>query len=503
MSDTTLRFAPFSPAPLPSAPVPAVASPPSARPARGLRAALALSPQSALVMASLLIGLVVRGASLLGDPDTQWHIAVGQQIWAAGAVPTTDLYSHTFAGAPWIAKEWLSQLILFGAYVVGAWRGVVLVTALSIGLAFAVLHEWLQRRLHPTLALAMTLAALPLAMPHFLARPHILVLPVIVIWMVGITSAAARDRAPPLAFALVMALWANMHGSFPLGLAMAGLAGLDGMVAAPAGRRLARCRSWALFLAAALACTALSPYGWHAIVVPLRMEGNAATLSYVSEWQPLSFDTEGCLALVALALALAALVRDWRANILRFVAIGLLGAMMVRHSRFISLFAVLAPILVCPALQRFPRFASRPTTEVGVLRGLVGALAAAALAVLLFTAPLPSGDVTPEAAYRAAVAAGAEGPVLNHYDFGGFLIAHGVKTFVDGRTDQLFLGDFLPDYMSALKAKDDAAFSAILQRYRIGWALVRTKTAETRHLAHMPGWTQVYADKVASVFVKH
>ena len=488
MSDATLHLAPISAAPL--------------RPARGLRAAVPLSARSALVMAALLIAMVASGASLLGDPDTQWHIAVGRQIWATRAVPTTDIYSYTFAGAPWIAKEWLSQLVLYGAYAAGAWRGVVLVTALSIALAFAMLHEWLQRRLNPTLALAMTLAAAQLAMPHFLARPHILALPVIVAWMIGITTAVERDRAPPLAFALVMALWANMHGSFPLGLVMAGLAGLEGVVAAPAAQRLARCRGWALFLAAALAGTALSPYGWHAILVPLGMEGNAETLKYVDEWQPLRLDMEGCVALGALALSLAAVLRGWRANVFRIVAIVLLGAMMVRHARFISLFGILAPILIAPALRRLPRFAARPTHEPALLWGVAGALAAGALVVLAVAAPLPSARMTPEAAYSAAVAARVEGPVVNEYDFGGFLIAHGVKTFVDGRTDQLFLGDFLPSYTRALDAKDDAAFAAILQKYHASWALVRSGSAETKHLSHLPGWTQIHTDKVASVFVR-
>ncbi len=486
MSDTTLQFAPPASAPL--------------RLFRGLRAAPQLSAQSALVMAALVIGHVMSGSSLLGDPDTQWHVAVGRQIWAAGAVPTTDLYSHTFAGAPWIAKEWLSQLLLFGAYQVGAWRGLVLVTALAIGLAFAVLHEWLQRRLNPTLALALTVAAMPLAMPHFLARPHILVLPLIVAWMIGIANAVERDRAPPLVFALVMALWANMHGSFPLGLGLAGLAALEGVVAAPTAQRWTRCWRWGLFLAAALAATVLSPYGWQVILVPLRVEG-ATTLKYIAEWQPLRFDVEGCLALAALALSLAALVRGWRANVFQIVAIVLLGAMMVRHVRFVSLFGVLAPIIIAPALRRVPSFAPRPASAPRVLWVIAGALMVSALVALPFTDPRPSDTMTPDAAYRAAMAAGVEGPVLNDYDFGGFLIAHGVKTFVDGRTDQLFLGDFLPNYVQAAKAKDDVAFAAILRTYHIGWALVRAGSAETKHLARL-GWTQIHTDTVASVFVK-
>ena len=76
------------------------------------------------------------------------------------------------------------------------------------------------------------------------------------------------------------------------------------------------------------------------------------------------------------------------------------------------------------------------------------------------------------------------------------------RSFVDGRTDQLFLGSFLPDYMRALKATDDTAFAAILAKYGVAWALVRSKSDEVRHLSHLAGWTEIHADDVAAVFVR-
>lgn len=474
------------------------AAPAPAAPLRGL--AGLVSPRTMLVALSIVAGLVALGSRLLGDPDTQWHIAVGRQIWAAGAVPTTDLYSHTFAGAPWIAKEWLSQLILYAAHTLGGWRGVVLVTALAVGGAFAVIHEWLARRLEPIPALALVCVALMLAMPHMLARPHILVLPVVVVWLAGCLSAVERGRPPHPAFALVMALWANMHGSFPLGLVLAGLLALESVLAAPAAERLGRLWRWAFFLALALCATMLSPYGIQALLVPLRMEGNAETLKYVAEWKPIGFDVSGCLALAVLAACLLAQLRGWRASLVRIVVFALLGAMMVRHVRFVSLFGMLAPLLVAHALVRWPRLARCSGDDPAALWGAVAALAAACVAAVAIVAPAPAADVTPEAAYQAAVAAGVRGPVYNDYDFGGFLIAHGVRTYVDGRTDQLFLGDFLPGLIKALDDKHDDAFAALLAKYKVTWALVRTGKKEARHLATMPGWTRIHEDEVASVY---
>jgi hypothetical protein len=77
---------------------------------------LPLSPVLFAFFAVLLISADDGG--LLRDPDTMWHIAVGNQILESGTFPCTDELSHTFAGQRWIAKAWLSQVILALAFAV-------------------------------------------------------------------------------------------------------------------------------------------------------------------------------------------------------------------------------------------------------------------------------------------------------------------------------------------------------------------------------------------------
>src|SRR5271168_3114869 len=67
--------------------------------------------------------LLLSGERLLNDPDTYWHIAAGNWIWAHGAVPTVDPFSSSLAGAPWTAHEWFAELILAGAYKMLGWTG--------------------------------------------------------------------------------------------------------------------------------------------------------------------------------------------------------------------------------------------------------------------------------------------------------------------------------------------------------------------------------------------
>ena len=58
--------------------------------------------------------LFVAGAGwsvLLADGDTGWHIRAGEFILDTGAVPRTDLFSYSKAGAPWYAWEWLADVV--------------------------------------------------------------------------------------------------------------------------------------------------------------------------------------------------------------------------------------------------------------------------------------------------------------------------------------------------------------------------------------------------------
>ena len=115
----------------------------------------------------LLLGLAVfvflnnpSGLPLLSDPDTHWHITVGNWILAHGSVPTVDSYSFTFPGQPWIAKEWLSQVVLALAFNIGGWGGVSALAAAAIGFTFALLLRLLMRDLRPLPALLFTATAI-------------------------------------------------------------------------------------------------------------------------------------------------------------------------------------------------------------------------------------------------------------------------------------------------------------------------------------------------------
>src|SRR6266404_5808209 len=98
------------------------------------QAACRLTAQEAFVaiVPALFVGtLVMFGSSIVADGDPYWHIAAGEWIIRHGAVPHTDPFSYTFAGAPWTTHEWLSEVLMATAYRLAGMSGFYLLFGLA------------------------------------------------------------------------------------------------------------------------------------------------------------------------------------------------------------------------------------------------------------------------------------------------------------------------------------------------------------------------------------
>ena len=64
----------------------------------------------------LVIGLFLMTMRPIADPDYWWHLKTGQVILETHAIPHTDPFSYTKAGAPWITHEWLIEILMYGIF---------------------------------------------------------------------------------------------------------------------------------------------------------------------------------------------------------------------------------------------------------------------------------------------------------------------------------------------------------------------------------------------------
>jgi hypothetical protein len=457
-----------------------------------------------------------HGGAVLHDPDTYLHIAVGRWIIAHQAVPYYGIFSETMAQAPWVAHEWLGEVLLAWLFGTFGWAGLVAVTCLCVAAAVAMLLRQLLHSLMPVHAMMATALAVTLVIPHVLARPHVFTLPVLVAWVAGLVRARSEDRAPPAWLAALMVLWANLHGGYLFGLGLAGLLAAEAVLLAPDWRTRRRAAGgWAVFGVLAVGAALLTPYGVTGLMLPFRLAGMSFAMGQLVEWRSPDFQSFEPLELWFAVVLFAGFALGWRLPPTRLFMLLLLLHMALQHRRHGELVGLVAPLLLAPALA--PQLRTLPAghsadpidrslaelAKPASLRGvaLAGAVLAAVSAAVLHGAAVRPDVAMPRAALAGAKAAQVTGPVLNDYGFGGYLIFAGIPPFIDGRAE-LYGDEFIKRYIQAMLLESDE-LPKLLDQYGIAWTLIAPERPAALLLDHLPGWRRLYADDIAVVHVRN
>jgi hypothetical protein len=179
--------------------------------------------------------------------DFWHHLARGRAIAEAGRVVDVEQFTFTVAGTTVRDANWLTQLAYFRLFELGGMPLVQFANAALLAGAAAVL-VWLCRRRSGSIAAASAVGVFAFAgiWQTLLVRPQSASLLLFVV-LYAVLLEAERRRWLLALLPVMMALWANVHGGFPIGLVLIG-AFLAGTVAerwaGPLWRRLsARSRS--------------------------------------------------------------------------------------------------------------------------------------------------------------------------------------------------------------------------------------------------------------------
>jgi hypothetical protein len=472
-------------------------------------------PQIVLLLALFAL---VRAPALVGTPDTFWHLTAGQWIVEHLQVPDRDPFSHSMAGAPWHAHEWLSEVVMWTTWRAMGWGGLALLAVLCWGTALAIMTRFVVARLEPAHALLLVGLAAGMAMTHLSARPQALTLPILVLWVSTLVTASERRASPPWWLVPVMVLWANLHGSYTLGLALSAALAGDAVAAAASGERRRAAGRWGLFVAACLAASMLTPFGWEGLRYTYDVMQQKLALATIQEWQSPNFHKPHPLEfwlLVFFGLAMAGRVRlPW----VRIVIILGLTHLALKHMRNVAILGWVAPLVMAAPLARSWYTDRRPGRDAERIDRFFRSLAApspaagwlvCAMVVVGVLATLVQRDLvrpSPKWMPVAAVAAAEKDGLLatlvfNAYNFGGYLILRGIPVYIDGRSD-MYGDPFLRDTLTVTMPRDAAAIQAHLDRYRIGWTLLSPEAPTVVLLDQMPGWRRVHADDVAVVHAR-
>jgi hypothetical protein len=442
----------------------------------------------------LLAALIAFAVQIYMDGDTGWHLGAGKWIIAHGVVPTTDPFSHTMLGKAWTAHEWLAEVLMVGADRLAGWGGLAALFALSAATTFWLLAREAFRHLPARWAVAAVGTSAGLLFPFALARPHMLAWTLLAAWTVILLRAREQHRAPPLAAALLMVVWANLHASYIFGFGLAGLFALESLIENPRDRALLG--RWAAFGLAALAAAAfVTPFGPSDFLYPFQVSGMKA-LAVIGEWRRSTVPADNLFYLCLTGLAVL-IAKRWRAvPPLRLLLLVGLSAMAILHARHQMLFAIVGLLVVLPMLN--PDTAPRPhLPRVKWFWPAVALLIAIRLAVPYQFREHSSYPLTLLAKVPVEI---RKEPVYNEYSQGGPLVMLGIRPYIDGRADMY--GDDFTFRSRAINRGDMVKFRQDVARYGIRWAVVEYDDGIKPKLEREEGWRKLAEDKHATVFVR-
>jgi len=445
-----------------------------------------------LLCAVLLIPAVLGSSqTIFNDGDVSWHIATGEWILDHRVIPHTDPFSFTWFGKPWVPIEWLAEVIYAGAYRLAGYAGVAALVTAALMALHAVVYgnasRWVRGALLPIVAMDFVL------MPMLLARPHLLTWPLLAFWTWLMLRAREQDRAPPLIAAALMIPWANLHGSFVFGLAIAAAFGLEALV--DSADRPRAFRQWLVFgIACGLACL-VNGNGFEGVLHPFRFT-QLKMLSLIDEWKPSTPAlTPFFFAALAVTLALIAWKRP-RLPWVRWLLLAALLGLAMLQARHQAMLAIVAAMILPQGFARSAEIASTGDRLSGRI-----ALAGAALLVAIRTVmPLqpPDNEANPWKLIARVPPQLRSQPVLNGYSMGGPLILSGIRPYVDGRGDMY--GDDLVIGYADIVHGDANAFAAAVQRWNIRWAMLPNQSKLIPVIQRSPEWRLVARDRVGAIY---
>lgn len=468
-----------------------------------------------------LLGAVLVGATatisrtFFVDPDVWWHIKQGAFIIAGHSFPRVDVYSQTLGGRPWIAYEWLGDVLLAATERLGGLSGLeVLLILLGSAILIALYALSTIRSGNSKAAFAATAVTFVLASVSFNLRPQMLGYLFLILTLIALERFRQGHRLGLWALPVLMLLWVNAHGSWVVGLGVIAVYLASGLVKFHFGD-IEACR-WSapdrlqlmIVLALCTGAALITPYRASLAKYPFEVAfSRPLGVANVVEWRPMPFNLLAGKIFLVMLLGIIVLQIAYH-FVWRLEELGLFlfaAAVASLHIRFLLIFVPLFIMRLAIVLARWipPYDQAKERSYLNVL------FMAIILALILRYFPSRDellknvGETYPVDAVEYLNHHPVPGPMYNAYGFGGFLVwsrgpAH--KVFIDGRSELYEREGVLADFLEIMNVRSDVL--TLLQKYGIQSCLLEHDEPLATFLAALPDWQKVYEDHTSILFVR-
>ncbi len=494
------------------------------------------SSRAALVLTSAL-GILFLFASYMipiWHTDIWGHLSYGRWIWEHGQLPDTEPLMPLSIGVSMIDTAWLSQLgsyLLYGAVGVS---GIKFIFAASIVMTAGCISIPLLKRTNNLWAALLSVGVFFWVdyQQLLIVRPQLAGLVCFAAIFAMATSYRWR-RAYTILIPLLFVLWANLHGSFVVGIAVLGALCVGRAIDVYLKTKrlklvFAERRTRELFLVTELAAAAalINPYGL-AIYSEVFAISSNTNLQSLLEWDPLTLRMKQGRAAAAIALSLVFLYRlsPRRVSFSEVLILVGLGGGALWTSRMIVWWAPVAAYYASLHLaavwanwRGFPTVAERKGSTTIALLGILWIFIAISPMADAVRHGVPKDHKQALAKLRKNVSTGTPldaveylkdnppvGQIFNTYEWGDYLLWAGPKdlqVFVASHA-HLIPTEVWNDYLQIQATAGN--WSDKLDRYGVN-AVVIDKQGRSNLIEALEGlpaiWEKKFANNTGAVFYR-
>ncbi len=475
----------------------------------------------------ILITIAIADSIRQPDPDLWGHVPFGQAALRLHHLVTLDPYSYSAAGHYWNNHEWLSEVLMAAIFNHAGVFGLILLKLACTTVVIVALAAALAETDSSTIIqFAVLIASAVVIKPQLQFRPQSFTFAMLAVLILLLTRDAYRRTGRLWLAILLLALWANLHGGFIMGIAAIGIYGaVSGLQDVVTGRGWGRMTRLVAITCAAILATLATPYGfgtWQTVGHALR---NPYTRIVITEWRPLlsaavvhwqqhqllisNYDL-GIVMIAAAGISWALTIEAVDLPLFAIAVVMAIAAFISTRNLPIAMIAIAAPLA-----RHLPRAwqsrvsakkPAQPPQRPAWVRWTNQAVLIALSIVFfvhsgLFSRSLVSPDPYPAGACEFMKRHDLHGNILSSFEWGEYLIwnmAPSSKVFIDGRYDTVFPLDII--YKFALFNYDLKDGDTILREFPNDFVLIKPNSESRKLMDSRTDWKLIYADASSRLY---
>jgi hypothetical protein len=468
----------------------------------------------------LFLGLFLMTLRPVVDPDFWWHLRTGQLIAQTHAIPHSDPFSFTNTGKPWVAHEWLSEILMYRLYLLGSFGLLIFTFSVVITTAFLLTYLRCPLKSRPYVAGFVLLLGAIATAPTWGVRPQMISLFLFSLLLYLLDRYTLKaDLKFIIPIPALTLIWVNLHASYFLGLVVVAIYIVGGLIDSlragnhknqtPESSSLKSILALCSVLGISILLTLVNPNGIHIILYPFQTLTSHAMQEFIQEWSSPDFHLLEWqpLAWFILALIGAGMLGRKSISLTKVLLVLGFGYAALHSMRHVPLFIVIAIPILADQIGVSDIIHSESNTT-GQLRTWLAPilLSISILAVGLRFAQVVQSQAKSEANYFPKDAIGwiqnnhPPGNLFNSYGCGGYIIWRlypRYLVYIDGRAD-VYGDNFIYSFLNI--SRGFPGWDQALSDQAVNLVLVESTSGLATVLRDSSGWEIEYEDPISIIF---